>query len=385
MNTVQRKEAAILGALVGDAASLGFHWLYDPQRLHEIGGDRPEFHTPNPLDYEGASGYFAADGKRAGDQSHYGAQLLCALTSLHQCEGKWNPFHYQSVFCQTFDRGGSFQGYIDTATAGTLDRVCESNERLLQEALSQVEGLTDSQQSFLKKYVVKKGVLHTGDELVEAVAGMAELVYKEAEVPDKARAVARYYDQHRTARCGADDNQLPATAKLPVVVSFFAGKPDFREGVEEAIRVTNDNEEAVTYGLYAAEVLQAVILGREIGDALKSALDTLPTENRAWERIKEALQHSTEDLAALGRAFGPACPLPSAIPVGVALLKEEPDYLTGIRRNILVSGDNAGRATWLGAVLGARYGIGGRRGIPTSWMAKLTELNSILSSLSCLA
>jgi len=383
MNKTQRKEAAVLGALVGDAASLGFHWLYDPERLRELGGEHPEFHTPNPKDYEGASGYFAADGKKAGDQSHYGAQLLAALTSLYQCEGRWNPYHYQSTFCQMFDRGGRFHGYIDSATSGTLDRVGENNERLMKEAVSQVEGLTDSQVSFLKKYVVKKGVLHTGDDLVEAVAGMAELVYKEPDVPHKVRAVARYYDENRSPRCGADDNQLPAAAKLPVVASCFVDEDNFAEGVEEAIRVTNDNEDAVVYGLYAAEVLRQVLNGSEIVEALKAALTTLEDE-RAEERIKEALEYPLDDLAGLGRNFGPACSLPSAIPVGVAILKDDPSYMEGIRKNILVSGDNAGRATWVGAVLGARHGVGGPQGVPYSWMGRLTSLSEILGMLSCL-
>lgn len=384
MDIIQRKEAAVLGALVGDAASLGFHWLYDPKRLRELGGETPEFHPPNPTDYEGASGYFAADGKKVGDQSHYGEQLLTALRSLHQCRGEWNPFHYQSVFCRTFDRGGSFQGYIDSATSGTLDRVSETNGRLMSEAIAEVDGLSESQVSFLKKYVVKKGVLHTGDDLVEAVAGMAELVYKEADIPQKVRTVTRYYDQNRTPRCGADDNQLPAAAKLPVVVSCFAGTEHFQTKVEEAIRVTNDNDDAVTYGLYAAKVLESVILGEGIKESLDSGLSILSSNTEAPNKVKKALQHSTDDLAALGRSFGPACPLPSAIPVSVALLKEEPDYATGIRQNILVSGDNAGRATWVGAVLGARHGIGGEKGIPTPWMAKIAQLPTILGMLSSL-
>ena len=28
--------AAILGALIGDSATLGLHWIYDPKRISEI-------------------------------------------------------------------------------------------------------------------------------------------------------------------------------------------------------------------------------------------------------------------------------------------------------------------------------------------------------------
>lgn len=374
----QRKQAAILGALVGDAASLGFHWLYDPARIAELGGEQPEFHPPDPADYEGASGYFAADDKEVGDPTHYGAQLEAALRSLSHCAGRWNPFHYQAEFCRAFDRGGSFCGYIDSATAGTLDRVQANNAGVLENALARVDQLSDSQRSFFAKYVLKKAVLLRGDELVEAVAGMARLVYKDDDIGQKASIITRYYDQHRSARNGADDNQLPAVAKLPVVVSALLEEDDFEHQVEVAIRVTNDNEQAVSYGLYAARVLQGVTHGRDLCEALSEALERVE-DTEARERLQQGLEADTEDLAALGRKFGPACPLPSAIPVAVALLKDRPDYRSGVRRNILVSGDNAGRATWLGAVLGAVHGLGGEQGIPLDWLARLKRLPAYLN------
>nr|WP_255904251.1 hypothetical protein [Vibrio campbellii] len=40
---------AIIGALVGDAASLGFHWLYDQELIRQFGSPHPEFHQPNRL------------------------------------------------------------------------------------------------------------------------------------------------------------------------------------------------------------------------------------------------------------------------------------------------------------------------------------------------
>ena len=36
-----RARAALQGALVADAAALGLHWLYDPERLAQVAGDAP--------------------------------------------------------------------------------------------------------------------------------------------------------------------------------------------------------------------------------------------------------------------------------------------------------------------------------------------------------
>lgn len=383
MDSLQRKQASIIGALVADAASLGFHWLYDSHKIREIGGDNPEFHQPSASDYEDAAGYFAADNKSVGDQSHYGAQLLVALKSLYQCDGDWNPFHYQSTFCQAFDRGGSFSGYIDSATSGTLERVKTANETVLNEALGAAGELTNSQQGFFRKYVVKKGVLLRGGELEEAITGMAALVYKGDDILEKARIIVRHYDEHRTAKNGADDNQLPAAAKLPVVVARFAGQTNFEEKIEEAIRVTNDNDDAVLYGLFAAKVLEKVLHGTPVPQSLTASLELLK-DKTAKERLEAALTYKVGDLHALGREFGPACPMISAIPVVTALLKDEPNFQKGVRDNILVSGDNAGRAIWLGAVLGAAYGLGGQSGVPLHWMAQVHGLPAVYEMIRVL-
>ena len=41
---------ALAGGWVADAASLGLHWLYDSQRIQEVGGPSPEF-LPPKADY----------------------------------------------------------------------------------------------------------------------------------------------------------------------------------------------------------------------------------------------------------------------------------------------------------------------------------------------
>ena len=383
MNIVQRKQSAVAGAFVADAATLGFHWLYDAARLAELAGDSPEFHEPNPSEYEGVAGYFAAEGKRAGDLSHYGVQMETALRSLSECGGKWNLFHYQSVFCQTFDRGGSFRGYIDGATAGTLDRLHKGNRELIDSAVEKARELTTSQIGFLHKYLPKKGALCSGAELEKAVMDMAGLMYKDEAVLSAMRSVVKQYDENRSAR-GADDDQLPAIAKLPVVVARFAGAADFEEVVEQAIRVTNDNDDAVLYGLYAARALQAVIQGASIGEALRSSLDSLSSRPKAGQKMSKALEYEIDSLSDLGKTFGPACPVSSGIPVATAILKQEPSFVSGVRSNILVGGDNCGRSIWLGALLGAHHGLGGEQGVPFSWLARVRRFQEILPMLDSL-
>ena len=41
-----RARNAILGALVGDAAATGLHWIYDTDEVRRRGGTTPEFQPP---------------------------------------------------------------------------------------------------------------------------------------------------------------------------------------------------------------------------------------------------------------------------------------------------------------------------------------------------
>ena len=76
-----RAEAALLGALVADAAALGLHWLYDPGRIAALAGPLA-FRTPDAADFEGVRGVFVHGGKRAGELSHYGAALRTAMQAF---------------------------------------------------------------------------------------------------------------------------------------------------------------------------------------------------------------------------------------------------------------------------------------------------------------
>lgn len=118
----QHANAMIWGALVADAASLGFHWLYDQPRIKTLVPERPEFHPPTPSDYDDVPGYFAHGHKRAGDLSHYGEQAMVMLETL-QGGQDYDSARYQETFQSYFGYGGSFHGYIDGATRDALDNM----------------------------------------------------------------------------------------------------------------------------------------------------------------------------------------------------------------------------------------------------------------------
>ncbi|GIX14238.1 MAG: ADP-ribosylglycohydrolase [Paracoccaceae bacterium] len=116
-----RPAEAILGAHLADAAALGLHWLYDPERIAALKGPIA-FRPPDPADYEGARGVFVHHGRRAGQGSHYGEQMR-VMTRAILAAGEYRTEIYASAFLASFGPGGSWVGYADRATRGSVEGI----------------------------------------------------------------------------------------------------------------------------------------------------------------------------------------------------------------------------------------------------------------------
>lgn len=116
------KIAALMGALVADAAALGLHWNYDPKRIADVSGTAPAFTPIDAKNFEGVPAYFAHAARTDGDLSQYGEVLVLAMRSLQANDG-FDVGAYQDAFVAHFGMGGSFHGYIDRPTRGTVENI----------------------------------------------------------------------------------------------------------------------------------------------------------------------------------------------------------------------------------------------------------------------
>jgi len=335
-----RARDAVLGALTADAAALGLHWIYDPVRIAEVAGDAPEFMEPDLRHYKGVPAYFAHGGKRAGDPTHYGEQLLVMLRSLQATDWKLSCVDYERRFVETFGPGGTFVGYIDHPTRDTL-RNADAAERAALDALDTVNAVDigDADRNLLQAAVTANGRRWRGEPLARAVDSAVRIKHGDDEALLAAgRAMARAFDETRAGPHGADDMQLPAVSKLPAlaVASAF--------DVEAAIRVTNDNDEAVRYG-------------QQVARAIRTAVDG-GTPREAAAQLEAG-------------KTGLACPLDQAVPLIRELLLDTSDFVSAVRANILAGGDSAGRGIVLGAIFGACSGV------PEEWTKRLRSLPAL--------
>jgi hypothetical protein len=76
-------------------------------------------------------------------------------------------------------------------------------------------------------------------------------------------------------RCGTSDSQIDSCVKIVPVVAMYAGHEDMLLEVEDAIRVSQDNEDAVAFGLGFARVLEQCILGQPGDEAVALAIEQM--------------------------------------------------------------------------------------------------------------
>jgi len=313
-----------MGALVGDAASLGCHWIYDVDRLaliNEQNGGMTAFTPIDPENYADVPSSFVHGQRLDGMLSHYGETLRLAIRSMIEFGGTFDIASYQQDYFEFFGPGGRYQGYIDHATRGTLGNI--SNEIL--------------------------------------------------------------------DPSGVDDGQHPAITRLPAIVVCYGGgyepdgvgDEDFAAEVEDAIRVTNVNDDASTYGYVFADLLRRVLNGAEISDAMAMVAAEAP--DRIKQSLIDALNSDEESSTIYGEATGRACNLEMSVPLIFHILKRASGFEEAIEMNNLAAGDNAGRAIILGSLMGARFGIAGEHGIPLAWILSTHEATALWRECETLA
>lgn len=307
MTRQDRIEAALIGAYVADAAALGLHWLYDADRVAALAPSGLAFRAPDQANFDGYKGVFVHHGKRAGDLSQYGAQLRVAVQSV-AASGGFDLTEYQDRFAATFGPGGSWVGYMDKATKGTLANLAAD----------------------------------------------------------------------RRAPSGADDDQVPAVAKLPAVLALSAITA---AEIDAAVTATNANDTALSHARPLAAMLRCAYGGGDRDACLTAATEAATGDAEA--AIRTALETPQTKTAVFAGEIGRACPLPQALPVMIHITRHASGHRDAVERNMLAAGDTCGRAICLGALFGALYGIG-PDGVPLDWIGRLTDIAPLTAEIAAL-
>jgi len=111
------KKGMLYGAFVGDALALGPHWVYNTNVIDKKFGRVQAYFDP-------LVSYHA--GKKKGDFTHYGDQMLLLLTSIVTASG-FDQTQFAKDWQSFFN---DYEGYRDKATLTTLKNMTERNTLL---------------------------------------------------------------------------------------------------------------------------------------------------------------------------------------------------------------------------------------------------------------
>ncbi|MEO9460468.1 MAG: ADP-ribosylglycohydrolase family protein [Lentilitoribacter sp.] len=131
MGKSHRIANCLKGALIADASALGVHWIYDVDRVAKIAkanGGSASFVPVDEANYENTKGYFAHPLRAPGANTQYGEVTHLAVDCLLGNHGKFDLEDYKKRFAGHFGPGGTYIGYIDHATRGTLENIAAENE-----------------------------------------------------------------------------------------------------------------------------------------------------------------------------------------------------------------------------------------------------------------
>lgn len=311
----QTRVAAVLGAVVADAAAQPTHWIYDDGVLKEVlkGHDQPEFlpQSANPF-YRLATG----------SQSFYGDHLMVTLRSLVECKGV-NIAHFKEATYKSVGPGSPYDH------PGQDKKVYPMEGKYLASTMK----------AFIKSYNIEGG---SGTTDVDS--------YNLCIVPP---LVAMYASHPNLIK------------HMNTSATIFQANPVSLATTLAACRLIEQ------YIQGAEHALENVL--KEL--SLPTRQQSRTADQEVFEHIEAALQNKDLSISAATQKFGKGCYFPGPFQSAVHALLNDHGYTSTVREVITAGGNSCVRLMVVGACLGAKYGLDS---IPVTWMEKTNAAKEAL-------
>lgn len=178
---------------------------------------------------------------------------------------------------------------------------------------------------------------------------------------------------------GADDDQPATVSRLAPLAALHCRDDNYLSVVEQATLVCQNNQRAVAYVQAHALILRELFGGSRFEEAVGSTADFMATRGEAGAEVSAriAAALSARDLGVRDATlqFGQSCPLGASFPAAIhCTLRHGDDFCGALQATAAAGGDSAGRATMIGAWLGAILGV---RALPHRWREGLAAQETI--------
>jgi len=298
------------------------------------------------------------------------------------------------TFGEHFGVGGTYVGYADSPMRETIYAMTKQSKEI-DTTCAQIESTLDpNKKKGAAHYIARYFFEFDTQGLKETVRAPLKLQqFSQEELQEVDRIIDLVSE--KIPPLGADDDQMPALTRSAAFADLYSGTK-LTQTLSQAVQVTNNNSKALAYSLFFANILsdmyakrqallgstsgnseplthsQTEILRQTFIDGVKTHSGLLPSESST--KVQEALDSSALDYRGMTKHFGAACHVDMAVPLSIHLLMYSQSYRDAVELNNLASGDNCGRAVFLGAVAGVMFGQGGEQGIPQEWI-DITQLD----------
>ena len=215
-----KAQAMLMASFVGDALSLGVHWIYNTNVIDKKWGPVENYIKPERPTYHPT--------KDLGDFTHYGDQTLVLLQSMAGSSG-YRLSNFAKSWQDFFD---SYDGYFDGATKDTLENIAAGKE--ITEAGSGSDDLAGAARiaPLVYRYYQDE------DKLIETVRSQTAFTHNHPEVIDGAEFFARV-----TVR--VLQGEAPVAAITSVLADGFSREP-FGKWVKDGLdSIDKDTRQAM--------------------------------------------------------------------------------------------------------------------------------------------
>lgn len=180
---------------------------------------------------------------------------------------------------------------------------------------------------------------------------------------------------------GAHDDQLATVSRLAPLVAAYQQEDSLTlaDAVRRLTLVTQNNATAQACSTACAVLLRTLLSGTPFREAFEQTRKAREVSCDGSDYFEFAhMLRGLDVITATGR-FGQSCPLPQSFPSALhAAWVHHDSFENAILNTLRAGGDSAGRASMVGAWLGAVHGL---EGIPQAWLEKLSARSRIQQAI----
>lgn len=184
---------------------------------------------------------------------------------------------------------------------------------------------------------------------------------------------------------GSPSNDMAGAVRaVPLVALYQSDLEQLVQAARTQTRMTHNNAATMDAAAFFARSGAAILAGESPAEAMERLARTdefAMSPVSMW--VESGLKARDEAALEAVERFGLTCHTPELFPGAVQLIaKYETDLREGMVQAVMAGGDNAARASIVGAMLGAHLGWDP---LPEDWLAELKKKDAILRLLEALA